>query len=70
MKRERVCAHCGKPTRGKDWVEAAGIRICIDCVHKRYEKIKCLCDPELGIPNRFCPVHGAVKKMEDDHGGS
>lgn len=29
------CARCGKSTRGKDWIEVAGIRICMDCVRKK-----------------------------------
>ena len=66
MRRERLCARCGKSTRGKEWIEAAGLRICMDCVHKRSEEIsKCICDRELGIPNRFCPVHKFQKEATD-----
>jgi hypothetical protein len=40
MAKAKVCAKCGQSTRGKDYIEVLGIRICIDCVHKKAEEAK------------------------------
>jgi hypothetical protein len=36
--KDKLCMKCRKSTRGKDWVETMGIRMCLDCLKKSKEE--------------------------------